>query len=40
MGGLAGLPLRMALMVPPRYRERVPVPVVRAVMRFFRWLRD
>jgi hypothetical protein len=40
MGGLAGLPLRMALMVPPRYRERVPVPVVRAFMRFFRWLRD
>jgi hypothetical protein len=40
MGGLAGLPLRMALMVPPRYRERVPVPVVRMFMRFFRWLRD
>jgi hypothetical protein len=38
--GLAGLPLRMALMVPPRYRERVPVPVVRTVVRFFRWLRN
>jgi hypothetical protein len=39
-GGLAGLPLRAALHVPPRYRERVPVPVVRAAMRFLRWLRD
>jgi hypothetical protein len=39
-GGLAGLPLRAALLVPPRYRERVPVPVVRAAMRFLRWLRD
>jgi hypothetical protein len=38
--GLASLPLRAALLVPPRYRERVPVPIVRSFMRFLRWLRS
>jgi Sulfotransferase family len=37
-GGLATLPVRLALRVPPRYRERVPVPVVRAVVRVVRSL--
>jgi hypothetical protein len=37
-GGLTTLPLRLALLVPPRYRERVPVPVVRAVVRAVRSL--
>lgn len=36
--GLATLPIRMALRVPVRYRERVPVPVVRAVVRVARAL--
>jgi len=38
-GGLAALPIRMALLVPPRYRERVPLPVVRAALRLLRSLR-
>jgi hypothetical protein len=37
-GGLATLPIRLALRVPARYRERVPVPVVRAVVRVARAL--
>jgi hypothetical protein len=39
VGSLAALPLRLALLVPPRYRERVPVPVVRAVLRVLGALR-
>jgi hypothetical protein len=38
-GGLATLPLRLALLVPPRYRERVPLPLVRAGLRLARSLR-
>jgi hypothetical protein len=37
-GGLAGLPLRVALLVPTRYRERVPMPIVRAGLRIVRKL--
>ena len=37
-GGVSTLPIRMALRVPARYRERVPVPVVRAVVRVARAL--
>jgi hypothetical protein len=41
LGGraLLTLPVRMALLVPPRYRERVPLPVVRAGLRIVRALR-
>jgi hypothetical protein len=35
-GGLRALPLVVALRVPPRYREKVPLPVVRAGLRMFR----
>ena len=35
-GGLATLPVRVALRVPPRYRERVPLPVVRVGLRLVR----
>jgi hypothetical protein len=35
-GGLTSLPLRVALLVPPRYRERAPLPLVRMVLRVFR----
>ncbi|MGH3040285.1 MAG: hypothetical protein ACRDNG_00830, partial [Gaiellaceae bacterium] len=38
-GGLGTLPLRLALLVPVRYRERVPLPVVRAGLRLMRGLR-
>jgi hypothetical protein len=33
---LATLPVRLALLVPVRYRERVPIPIVRAVARLSR----
>jgi hypothetical protein len=39
-GGLTAVSLRAVFVIPPRYRERVPIPVVRAFMRFLRWLRD
>jgi len=35
---LAALPIRVALMVPVRYRERVPIPIVRAVAKLSRSL--
>jgi hypothetical protein len=35
-GGLASLPLRIALLVPPRYRERVPLPLARVALRKIR----
>ena len=38
-GGVGTLPLRLALLVPVRYRERVPLPVVRAGLRLMRGLR-
>jgi hypothetical protein len=38
-GGIAALPMRAAFLVPPRYRERVPLPVVRAGLRIVRALR-
>ena len=34
--GLAGLPVRLAFLVPPRYRERVPLPLVRVGLRLVR----
>jgi hypothetical protein len=34
--GLAGLPVRVAFLVPPRYRERVPLPLVRVGLRLVR----
>lgn len=37
--GLARVPIRVALLVPPRYRERVPLPVVRAGLRLVNALR-
>jgi hypothetical protein len=37
-GGLAGLPVRMVLLVPTRYRERLPMPVVRIGLRIVRKL--
>jgi hypothetical protein len=37
--GITGLPLRMALLIPLRYRERVPLPIVRAGLRLFRTIR-
>jgi hypothetical protein len=41
LGGGSGLPLplRLLLLVPPRYRERLPAPVLRAGHRFVRTLR-
>lgn len=39
-GGFTAVSLRAVFLIPPRYRERVPIPVVRAFMRFLRWLRD
>jgi hypothetical protein len=39
-GGLTAVSLRAVFLLPPRYRERVPIPVVRVFMRFLRWLRD
>jgi hypothetical protein len=36
VGGLTTLPLRMVLLVPPRYRERAPLPLVRVVLRLVR----
>jgi Sulfotransferase family len=38
-GGLGALPVQIALLVPVRYRERVPLPVVRAFLRLMRGLR-
>ena len=38
-GGLAVFPVRLALLIPPRYRERVPLPIVRAGLRIVRALR-
>jgi hypothetical protein len=35
---LAALPIKVALMVPVRYRERVPIPIVRAVAKLSRSL--
>ncbi|HEX3255230.1 MAG TPA: hypothetical protein VHQ96_05530 [Gaiellaceae bacterium] len=35
---LVALPIRVALMVPVRYRERVPIPIVRAVAKLSRSL--
>jgi hypothetical protein len=35
-GGLTSLPLRLALLVPPRYRERTPLPLVRMALRLLR----
>jgi hypothetical protein len=37
--GVGGVPLRVALLVPPRYRERLPLPLVRAGLRVVRALR-
>lgn len=37
--GLARVPIKIALLVPPRYRERVPLPVVRAGLRLVNALR-
>ncbi len=34
--GLAGLPVRAAFLLPPRYRERVPLPLVRVGLRLVR----
>jgi hypothetical protein len=39
VGGLRWLPFRLALLVPVRYRERVPLPVVRVGLRMMRALR-
>jgi hypothetical protein len=38
-GGLGALPIQIALLVPVRYRERIPLPVVRAGLRMLRALR-
>jgi hypothetical protein len=38
-GGLGALPLQIALLVPVRYRERVPLPVVRVGLRLMRGFR-
>ncbi|MGH3023382.1 MAG: sulfotransferase family protein [Gaiellaceae bacterium] len=37
--GLARLPIKVALLLPPRYRERVPLPIVRAGLRVVNSLR-
>ena len=34
--GLAAVPVRVAFLVPPRYRERVPLPLVRLALRLVR----
>ena len=36
VGILTTLPLRLALLIPPRYRERVPLPVARLGLRMIR----
>lgn len=38
-GGLTAVPVRLALRVPPRYRERIPLPVVRAGLWALRTIR-